>query len=64
MKPSHFLALLLVACAVGLGLTGVIISQGDSPATSILSAGLFYTGACIAFAAALATIFVSVNKGD
>ncbi|HDR9833398.1 MULTISPECIES: hypothetical protein [Burkholderia cepacia complex] len=64
MKPSLFLALSLLACAVGLGLTGLMISQGDSRLASILPARLFYGGACIAFLGALVSFFASTNKGN
>ncbi|MBR8122454.1 hypothetical protein [Burkholderia multivorans] len=64
MKPSLFLALSGLACAVGLGLIGLMISQGDSRLASILPARLFYGGACIAFVGALASLFASTNKGD
>jgi len=64
MKSSLFLALLLLACAVGLGVTGVMISQSDSHLASILPARLFYTGACIAFLGALASVLASVFRGD
>ena len=71
MKSSLLLTLLLLACAVGLALTGVMISQSESHVASILPAGLFYTGACIAFLGALASglgalanVSVSIFKGD
>ncbi|MCA8022730.1 hypothetical protein [Burkholderia metallica] len=64
MKSSLFLALLLLAGAVGLGVTGRIVSQGDSHVASILPATAFYTGACIAFVGALASLLASVSKSD
>lgn len=63
MKQTLLLALLLMASAVGLGLTGLVISQSESHVASILPAGLFYTGACIAFAGALVCLVVSMNRG-
>lgn len=60
MKSSLFLALLLVAGAVGLGVTGLMVSQGDSHVASILPAAVFYTGACIAFVGALASLIAAV----
>ncbi|KWB20871.1 hypothetical protein WL32_17245 [Burkholderia cepacia] len=65
MKQMLFLALVLLAGAVGLGLTGLTISQNDPMLHhSCLPAGLFYTGACIALAGALVCLLVSVNKGE
>ncbi|AOJ10040.1 hypothetical protein [Burkholderia mayonis] len=64
MNQTLFLALVLLAGAVGLGLTGLTISQNESHAASFLPAGLFYTGACIALAGALVCLLVSVNKGE
>lgn len=65
MKPSLPVALLLLASALGLGLIGLMISNDDSHVSSILlPPGVFYTGAVIAFAGALACAFAWVNKGD
>ncbi len=64
MKPLHLLAFLLIACASGLGITGLTISRGESQLVSILPAGLFYTLACISFAGAVACLFAGSNKGD
>ncbi|MDN7591811.1 MULTISPECIES: hypothetical protein [Burkholderia cepacia complex] len=71
MKSSLVLTLTLLAVAGGLALTGVMISQSESHVASILPAGLFYTCACIAFLAALASglgalanVLVAIFKGD
>jgi hypothetical protein len=64
MKPSLFFAFSLLACAAGLGLTGLMISQADSRLASILPARLFYGGACIAFLSALVSLSAWTSKGD
>lgn len=52
---------MLLACAVGLGLTGLMFSQR---AASFLPTSVCYLGACLAFVGALTCVFASGNKGD
>lgn len=62
MNFSLFLALLLLAGSLGLGVTGRILGEGDSHVASVLPAAIFYTGACIAFVGALASLLTAVSK--
>ncbi len=62
MKQLHLVALLLLAGAVGLGITGLAISRGESQLASSLPASLFYTWACIAFAGALMCFLIEANR--
>ncbi len=62
MKQLHLVALLLLAGAVGLGITGLAISRGEFQLASRLPASLFYTWACIALAGALMCFFLEANR--